>query len=156
MLFLNEMNRRIVTYGEHGRSLFRDGLLENLRSHKGEKFRADRATAERIVERSADDRAYLADTWFGGADLLGEVMAGVVAKLDPNAAEIAPALDTAGALDVVEHLYRGLKEENLRLSADRFRLKGLMKREDDPKRSKEFLDKSKRLKRELQFVAKGE
>lgn len=156
MLFLNEMNRRIVTYGEHGRSLLRDGLLEQLRSHRGDKFRADRSTAERIVERSAEDRAYLAETWFAGADPLGKVMAKTVAKLDAGADAPADGPDLAGALDVVEHLYRGLKEENLRLSADRFRLKGLMKREDDPKRAKEFLDKSKRLKRELQFVAKGE
>ncbi len=156
MLFLNEMNRRIVTYGEHGRSLLRDGLLESLRTHKGDKFRADRPTAERIVERSAEDRAYLAEHWFEGADPLGEVMAGTVAKLDPEAGEEPATPDPSATLDVVEHVYRGLKEENLRLSADRFRLKGLMKREEDPKRSKEFLDKSKRLKRELQFVAKGE
>jgi len=156
MLFLNEMNRRIATYGEHGRSLFRDGLLENLRSHRGEKFRADRATAERIVGRSAEDRAYLKESWFDGADPLGDAMARTVAKLDAGAGEIAVAPDPAGTLDVVEHLYRGLKAENLKLSADRFRLKGLMKRDEDPQRSKEFLEKSRRLKRELQFVAKGE
>ena len=76
MLFLNEMNRRIVTYGEHGRSLLRDGLLESAAHPQGDKFRADRPTAERIVERSAEDRAYLAETLVRRRRPLGEVMAG--------------------------------------------------------------------------------
>ena len=159
MLFLNEMNRRVDTYGDHGRSLLRDGLLQAARTHKGEKFKADLAIAQRIIERSAEDRAYLAETWFDGDDPFIEQMQRRIGEL-----EAAPASETGldhyelgSAFEVMTHVYRQLKEENLRLAADRFRLKSVLKRNaDDPKRAEEFMEKSKRLKRELAALEGGD
>jgi hypothetical protein len=158
MLFLNEMNRRIDTYGEHGRTLLRDGLLEGLRTFKGEKFKADLGTCERILEKSEGDRRYLAEQWFGGEDILAEIMAKAMVKVEASGtAEERGEHDAAAPFDVAAHLYRRLKEENLKLSADRFRLKSLQKRSaGEVARADEFMEKSRKFKRELGIVERGE
>ena len=93
MLFLNEMNRRIDTYGEHGRSALREGLLGLLRTHKGPKLKADLATSRRIYEKSGPDRAYLAEAWFAGADPLGEIMQESIGRLEAEGADDVEAGD---------------------------------------------------------------
>lgn len=158
MLFLNEMNRRIDTYGEHGKSLLRDGLLESLRTFKGAKFKADLPTCERIFEKSAGDRQYLARNWFGGDDTLGVIMQQAIAKVQASQiAEERGEHDAEAPFEVAAHLYRRLKEENLKLSADRFRLKSVLKRNaGDAERAKEFMDKSKKFRRELGVLERDE
>jgi hypothetical protein len=154
MLFLNGMNGRIETYADHGRSMLRDGLLQAARTHKGPKFKASLAVARQIYEKSAPDRAYLAANWFDGEDPFGEAMRRRIAELEasPQAPE-QNEVDMAAALDVMAHIYQLLKEENLRVNADRFRLKSLIKRETDPAKAKDFMEKSRKFKRELADIS---
>jgi hypothetical protein len=154
MLFLNEMNGRIDTYGEHGRSMLREGLLQAARTHKGEKFKANLAIARQIYRRSARDRAYLVETWFDGDDPFGPLMRRRIAELETAPArEGDETLDVGAIFDVMAHVYRLMREENLRVNADRFRMKSLMKRQDDPAKADDFMDKARRFKRELAEIS---
>jgi hypothetical protein len=157
MLFLNEMNGRVAAYGDHGRSLLRDGLLQAVRTFGGEKFRADLTTARRIFDKSAGDRAYLAQNWFGGADPFEASMLARIEELEasPGGGATLDHADPDWAFDVMSHVYRQIKEESMRLAADRFRLKGVLKRVEEPERSAEFMEKAKKLKREIAALESG-